>query len=214
MAKYNHRFIAIDSETGGLPSKTKKTVATIDIALTELAMVVIDNETLEILDKQSWLIKPYDPSLIFDKGAEQVSGISKAMCEADGLDLEIVYKAFLKVLKENKIGSKKPILVMQNKGFDTPFLENMFILFGDKLDRYITRVEDTLEWARYKWIEKPKFNLGSIADYCGLEIEQAHRALPDTVLTAEIWIHFMKCLRGEGSSTTEKESTYRENFKF
>jgi len=211
--KYNNRFIALDTETGGLISKAK--LATIDVALTEIAVVVVENEDLSIIDKQSWLISPYDEKLIYTSDAERVSGISKQMCINEGLDIEFVYKSLAKVLKANKVGSRKPILVMQNKGFDTPFIENMFAIFGDSLDKYIERVEDTLDMARFKWPEKPNYKLGSLAEYAGIDLVAAHRALPDTITTAKIWIHFMKCLRGEGEQTQQEESvtTYRENFK-
>jgi len=210
--KYNYNFIVLDTETGGLPSKTK--LATIDIALTEVAVVVIDNESLEVTHKDSWLMKPYDDSCEYNPRAAEVSGITKQMCKVEGLEIEQVYKNLLKVLKANKKGRLKPIMVMQNKGFDIPFIENLFAIFNDNFHNYIECVEDTLEWGRYKWIEKPNFKLGSLADYCGLDLVQAHRALPDTVMTAKIWIHFMKCLRGEGQEVQEESVAYRENFKF
>lgn len=212
MAKYNNRFIALDTETGGLPKNGK--MATIDIALTEAALVTIGNEKLDILSSNSWLIKPYDDNLIYDKGAEKVSGISKEMCEKEGLPIEEVYQNILGVLKDNKLGKNKPILIMQNKSFDTPFIENLFQIFGDDLWKYIERIEDTMHWARYLWVEKPKFNLGSIAEYCELDLVQAHRAEADTLITAKIWIHFIKRLRGENQSTQKVEVKFREKFKF
>lgn len=212
MAKYNNRFIALDTETGGLPKKGQ--MATIDIALTEVALVTVENEKLEIISQGSWLITPYDDNLIYDKGAEKVSGISKEMCKKEGLPIEEVYQNIKGVLEKNKLGRNKPILIMQNKSFDTPFIENLFKIFGDDLYKYIERIEDTLHFARYKWIEKPKFNLGSIAEYCELDLVQAHRALPDTIVTAKIWIHFMKSLRGENQSIQKEEVKFREKFKF
>jgi len=211
--RYDNAFIAIDTETGGLLSKIKKAV--IDIALTEVALVTVENESLEIIDKQSWLVKPYDENVEYTPRAAEVSGISKQMCEKEGLDIELVYKNVLKVLKKAKMGSKKPIIIMQNKAFDTPFLENLFAIFGDDFNNHIDRIEDTLFWARYKWIEKPNYGLGSIAEYCGLDLVQAHRALPDTEMTAKIWIHFMKSLRNEiGGSEQQSVEKFREGFKF
>lgn len=212
MAKYNNRFIALDCETGGLPKSGK--IATVDVALTEVALVTVENEKLDIISQDSWLIAPYDDNLIYDKGAEKVSGISKEMCKKEGLPIEKVYQNILGVLKDNKLGKNKPILIMQNKSFDTPFIENLFQIFGDDLWKHIERVEDTLHWARYRWIEKPKFNLGSIAEYCELDLVQAHRALQDTLITAKIWINFMKSLRGENQLTQKEEVKFREKFKF
>lgn len=210
--KYINTFIALDTETGGFTGAEKP--ATITVALTEVALVVIDNESLEIINKDSWLIKPYADDLIYSPGAEKASGISKQMCINEGIELEDVYKNIVTILKANKNGSQKPILIMQNKKFDTPFIENLFMIFSDDLYKYIERIEDTLHWARYKFIEKPNFKLGSIADYCDLTLTNAHRALYDTIVTAKIWVHFMKYLRGSigGSVEKKEEGTHREGF--
>ena len=215
MARYDHNFIALDTETGGLcNSKTGK--ATIDVALTEIALVTIDNEKLEIIGQDSWLIKPYDDNLLYDPRAAAVSGIDKALCEKEGLEIDVVYKAVLKTLKAGKVKSKKPILIMQNKGFDIPFMENLFKLFDDDLWKHISAVEDTLVWARYKYIEKPSFALGSIAEMLNIDLVNGHRALPDTITTAKIWIKFMQLLRGEGAKAVEevKEVRIRETHDF
>lgn len=211
--KYNYRFIALDTETGGLPSKIK--AATIDIALTEIAVVAIENESLEVISKDSWLIKPYDDSCEYNPKAAEVSGITKQMLEKEGLGIEEVYKNLVKFLKDNKKGRLKPIMIMQNKKFDTSFIENLFAIFNDNFHNYIDSIEDTLDWAKKKWIEKPNFKLGSIADYCGIDHPEAHRAAADTLTTAQIWIHFLKCLRGEGQATQEESvEKFREGFKF
>lgn len=212
--KYNNRFVAIDTETGGLPNKNK--VATIDVALTEIAMVSACSESLEILDKVSWLIQPYDPDLEYNPRAAEVSGINKQLCEQEGLDIETVYKNSSKFLKSNKVGSKKPIVIMQNKSFDIPFLENLFSIFKDDFNKYVERFEDTLHWSRVKFVELPNFKLGTIANESGIELTEAHRALPDTISTMKIWLHFIKCLRCEGGSGNKQESVnkVRNGFKF
>ena len=217
MAKYNNRFIALDTETGGLCSKTKS--AFIDIALTEIAVVAIDNESLEIIDKNSWLIAPYDDNLEYNAEAAKVSGITKQMVIKEGLNVEDVYKNLVKFLKSHTQAKTKPIIIIQNKSFDLPFLENMFAIFNDNFHSYIERVEDTLIWARMKWIEKPNFKLGSIAEYCKLDLVNAHRAMPDTITTALIWIEFMKSLRGKNINTSENKeeinnNNFRTKFKF
>ena len=106
---YKNRFLISDVETGGLFSA--KNPATISVALTEIAVITVDNEKLEILSKDSWLIKPYADDLIYNPKAAEVSGISKQMCEAEGLGIELIYENFKKILKDNKIGRQKPILI-------------------------------------------------------------------------------------------------------
>lgn len=209
--EYKNRFLISDVETGGLFSA--KNPATITVALTEIAVITVDNEKLEILAKDSWLIKPYAEDLIYHPKAAEVSGISKQMCEEKGLDVELVYKNFKKILKDNKIGRQKPILIFHNKSFDTEFIKNLFVIFNDDLFSYIDRIEDTLEWSRLKFISKPNFKLGSVAEYCNLELIDGHRAEIDTTTTAKIWIHFMECLRGKGQEVQEESVAFRENFK-
>jgi len=80
---------------------------------------------------------------------------------------------------------------------------------------YIERIECTLQWSRLKFIDKPKFNLGAVAEIFGLDHTQAHRALPDTIKTAEVWIKLMKSLRSEGTSSEKtEEKRFRKTFKF
>jgi len=213
--KYEQNFIVMDTETGGLPTMLKKQ-ATIEVALTEVAIVVVDNKSLEIIRKDSWLIKPYDTELIYDKGAEIASGISKKMCETDGVDIKEVYTQLKTAFIKGKSGNNKPILVFHNKSFDTPFIENLFKLFDDDLWKWISRIEDTMEWCRLKWVEKPNFKLGGCASYMGLDLVQAHRALPDTIITAKIWINLIKALRNESSEVVKetKLKRFRDHFKF
>lgn len=214
MATYNNRFIAVDTETGGLPDRLKKE-ATLEVALTEIALVSVNNENLTIEDKDSWLIKPYSDDLIYDIGAEKASGISKKMCERDGIDIEEVYSNTKAFLLDQHIKKIKPILIIQNKSFDVPFIDNMFKIFKDSLFNYIERVEDTMEWSRLTWPLEGKHSLGVIAQRCGLDHTQAHRALPDTIITADVWIYFMRNLRGQAiGGSNEKPKRFRDNFKF
>lgn len=215
MAGYNNRFVALDTETGGLPDKLKKE-ATIEVALTEIALVSIDNEKLEVDKKASWLIKPYSDDLIYDPFAAKVSGISKQLAEKEGLDIEVVYNNTKTFLLKETDKSCKPVLVIQNKSFDTPFIVNLFKIFEDDLFKYIDRIEDTMVWSRMKWPSESKHNLATIAQRCGLDHVEAHRALPDTIITADVWIYFMKHLRGDitGNQVESKPKRFRDTFKF
>lgn len=211
---YNNRFIVADTETGGIPAQLKKK-ATLEVSLTEIAMVAVDNEKLEILNKDSWLIKPYLDDLIYEPMAAKVSGITKQMCEKEGMDIETVYKNVKSFILKETVKTCKPIFVMQNKSFDIPFFQGLFELFDDDFFKYIDRVEDTMEWSRMRWPMESKHNLGVISQRCGLDHTESHRALPDTIITAEVWIYFLKHLRGEiGSKTEQKPKRFRDTFKF
>jgi DNA polymerase III epsilon subunit-like protein len=215
MAKYNNNFVVVDCETGGLPSREKKP-ATTGVALTEIAAVVINNENLEIISEHNWLVKPhYLPDLIYNPEAEKVSGISLELLENKGIPIEDVQKEFSKVLCNSKLKSKKPQLVGQNiLDFDLPFFDNLYKMHKQDLYKDIDKkIWDTLEISRLKFVELTNFKLGTIADACDLDLVQAHRALPDTIATAKIWIEFLKCLRGQGVGKVE-EVRFRETFQF
>lgn len=211
---YNNCFIVCDTETGGLPSKLKK-VAFDEVALTEIAFVVVDNESLSIIDRFSCLIKPYNDDLIYDPFAAKVSGIDKELCEKEGVDVEEAYKQVRKFLKKH-LGTKKGFLVGQNFiNFDIPFIENFFkYCKGDMWKVFSTDIKDTMITSREKWPSESKHNLPIICERLGITYVEAHRALPDTEMTAEVWIEFMKLLRGEGKIQNEQKEEKRHRVEF
>ncbi len=210
--EYKNFFIVCDTETGGIPNKN--TPATISIALTEIAFISVENKGLEIKNQLNFLIKPYAEDLIYNPEAAKVSGITKESCEKEGIEIEEAYKSCVKFLKEHTLGRQKPIMIFHNKKFDIPFIENLFQIFNDSLNNYIESSHDTLEWARLKYKSLSNFKLGAVAEACELDLVQAHRALQDTLITAKIWINFMKSLRGENQLTQKEEVKFREKFKF
>ena len=215
MADYKNTVFVCDVETGGLPSALKKR-AVHEVALTEIAFVVLDNVSLEIVDKKSWLIKPYHSDLIYDPKAAEASNITKEMCEEYGEDIKLVFKEILAMIKKNKRGSKKPILAGQNIiKFDLEFIENLFEYCGQDISKHFdAEVFDTMIWSRYRWPEEGKHNLAVIAERSGLEHTQAHRALPDTIITANIVSQMISNLRGNGCVGEEKkEVRFRETFE-
>jgi DNA polymerase III alpha subunit (gram-positive type) len=119
-----------------------------------------------------------------------------------------------KGLKSGKFA--KPILVGHNiTGFDNKFLEKMFE-YGNKnlWDVVDKNVEDTMYLSRYKWYDDSiaNFQLTTCCNKAGVELIQAHRALPDTKATARLFIEHIKSLRSQGSVQETKK--VRETFKF
>jgi len=211
-------FAVVDVETGGLLTKEKKAVY--DIALTEIAIVIVDSN-LEIVHKDSWLIKPYNDAE-YQPGAEKVSGISKKMCEEDGVDIEFACKEFIKVAKKYKVHSKPPTLVGHNYiKFDKFFVENFLAYCGEDINKYFNKEpEDTIKFARMKKPEASGYSLGESCVGAEINLVQAHRALPDTIATAELWISYLKGLRGLNSPKKSKkgkkekpEKRFRQKFE-
>jgi len=210
--KYNNIYLVTDVETGGLPDKLKK-LATHEVALTEIAFVAIDSETLEIVDQKSWLFKPYKDNLVYEPEAAQVSGISLDFLKENGLEMKDAFKDICKFLSFQKRGRNLPKIVGHNiKNFDLPFIEGLFEINDTDISQYFNGdVYDTMDWARDKWIEG-KFNLQAVCQRFGIEHVSAHRALPDTIVTAKVFIQFIKLLRAE--QIAEKKEKFRDSFKF
>jgi DNA polymerase III alpha subunit (gram-positive type) len=250
-------FAVFDVETGGLLNGGVQAVY--EMALTEIAIVIV-SPNLEIIDQDTWLIRLYEDDLIFTQKAEEVSHISKQMCENEGMDIRVAQKEVKKFLQKHKVGSAKPSLVGHNVlNFDSYFIENFFEYCGDDIFKYVKpnkegkkaydliesvagklqkedpesplidelvlamskckRVEyfDTLEMARQKWGEATGYSLAACLVSAGTTLLQAHRALPDTVATAKLFILFMKGLREElGGKAVEEVKTerFRKNFEF
>jgi len=200
-------IVVYDFETGGLNSQKH--------AVTEVAMVRIDGETLEITGSYTSLIKPYNKEYI--DAALEVSGITMSMLEEEGKDVMEVIEEILDFLDESKSSSSKPILAGHNiDSFDNGFLEELFAMRKKKVDKYVnkTLTIDTLKWSRLKWLESPNFKLGQCCSNAGVVIKEAHRALPDTEANAKLVISFLKLLRGEVSAGEVKKERFRKTFKF
>lgn len=207
-------WISCDVETGGLLSKGKKAV--FDVALTEIALVAI-NQDLEIVEKQSWLIKPYSDTAEYNKNAEIASGISKEMCEKDGKDIKEVMKEVIQFLKRHKDGSRLPVMLGHNfVAFDSAFIANFFEYCKEDFTKYIQdEPEDTIKWARICWTDSANYKLGTCCDNANVTLLNAHRALADAVATAELWVYFLKNLRGMGGNKqVEQEVRFRDGFEF
>ena len=212
-SKYQ-RFISIDVETGGLPNKDKRAV--FDIALTEVGMVVV-SENLEILDTFSILIKPYKEGLIYDKGAEVASGISRQMCEENGEDINIACSKMIEFIKKHKFKGKLPIFVGHNIiSFDSEFIINLFEFCEQDLFKYVQGdIEDTIKWARLMFLESTNYKLGTVCQNLDITLQDAHRALVDAESTARVWIKMLKNLRGMNNTTqtTVETHQFRKGFE-
>ena len=212
--KYDQPIIVTDVETGGLPSKLKK-AATLEVALTEIAFVVIDNVSLEIIDQSSFLFKPYSKDLIYDPEAAKVSGISLSMLEEKGIPMEKAFSDIDKFLSRYIKGRNKPYLCGHNvQNFDLEFIVNLFELNKKDISKYFDDfILDTLWLSRLAIVENPKFNLAACCEYYGIEHVQAHRALTDTTVTAKLLIEILKRMRSQ-SVEGKVEKKFRHTFEF
>ena len=127
---YYGRYIVFDLETGGKDPRKN--------AITEVAMIAIDSDSLEEVGRYETLISPYDA--IYTAEAEAISGIPFELLKRDGKPIEKVFEELLDFLEVHKVGSKKPVLSGHNiDDFDMDFLKyQLFDRFKKKMSRYVS----------------------------------------------------------------------------
>jgi DNA polymerase III epsilon subunit-like protein len=202
--------IVIDFETGGLLFDKNP--------ITEIGVLAIDFFDFKKLGEYSSLVKPYDDTLIYDKGAAEATGITREKCEKEGKECKIVWKEFLDFVSISQVskGAKwKPIIIGHNIGFDIGFLLIQAELHKTDLSKYFDGfktpkgefVPFTFDTQRLSYVslgnDKDLLNnkLGTVAAAFGVELFDAHRALADVHATADVFIEHGLRTRNSGKST-------------
>jgi len=205
----SQNYIVFDFETGGLDSKKH--------AITEVAMLAIDGESLEEIDRYSSFIQPYS-GLEYSQEALDITGITMDMINT-GKTAKQVANDMVKFFKATGIGRKKPILCGHNIiAFDIPFMEVLFTENKKDLYKSINEHEflDTMWMSRHIWTDPSmKHNLTVSCEREGVEIIDAHRAINDVAANTELLKSYLKRMRGAGEISTNKDQhNYREDFNF
>ena len=153
-------LVVVDVETTGRDPKMAD--------LVEIAAVRIKNG--KIADRWSTLVDPGRPVI----GAQMHGLTDKDLKRAP--TPQAAARAFLDFAGDS-------ILVGHNVGFDLGFLEEA-LAEGFRFDfgTYL----DTLTLTREAYPDLESYKLGDISRFFGIELQNAHRALPDTEATAEL----------------------------
>lgn len=207
-------YLVLDVETGGIITKDK--LAVLDVALTEIALVMV-NADLEIVGKYSALIKPYSKTAEYTDKAAEISGITKDMCINEGITIQEAIADTIDFITTYSSG--KPMMVGHNLiGFDSFFMENMFLFCGDDIYKYVQKkMTDTLDEAHKIFPESDNYQLGTICRNFEVELVDSHRALPDTIANAEVWIKMLgnaRGLSGDSGSINHHRIRHDSNFKY
>lgn len=191
-------LVVSDTETGGLPNKTKR--AFWDVALCEVAFVVVDCVELRCIDEYSALIKPYyKEGLEYNPQALEANHITIEAMQTNGVDVKEAYASSRNMLKKYSNERIGAILCGHNfQGFDMPFYEGLFEFNKDNVYNYVSFVEDTMKLAYYRSLEQENFKLATCCRQEGVTLINAHRALDDTRATAQLMIQYLRHLRGSG----------------
>jgi len=240
MAKNNNYIVCIDFETGGLDPRTH--------AITQIGMEILDPLTLKSIKTYSDYIKPYpkkerssgkvkklvsknkkEENYLYDEKALSYTNITMDLLEEKGKPIQVVLENAINVLKEaNPSGSRnyKPILLGQNFGFDTGFLQHMFEYGKEGLNKYVTTYKDyygnyqpvymdTQYLSRQYFSENSRVTsvkLGLVSDELGVELIESHNALNDVKATSEIFSKYMMNMRSESSLSKTKDEKSRKHF--
>lgn len=210
---YKNNFAVFDLETGGLIKKDGWIPP-----ITEIAICAVSND-LNDIEEYSTLIVPYKEDSQYESVALQVSNITLQMCREKGKDADEVIKDLIALFTRLKANGKKPVLAGHNiDEFDIIILDNFFTEHKLDISKYVETkfTIDTKWWGRMKYPDNSGYTLGDCLQQEGIDIVNAHRALVDTRANKDLFVKWMKCLRGEGNvaSATENKSKFRTKFKF
>lgn len=211
MAAKVNNYIVIDFETGGL-SEEKSPIM-------EIAMIAIDGDTLEEIDRFESFCKSYD-NLIYEPGALKANGLSVEEVNKKGLSVEeLVEKIIEFILIANTSNSKthKPIFVAHNAKFDFKFFNYIFKRQKQDVFKYLDEdIIDTVKLARMMFgIDIENHKLGTVCQKAGIDLSDAHRAMSDTQATAEFLILCINKMRSIGTvAANREEEIVKEKFQF
>lgn len=169
----------------------------------------------------------YGLNQVYTKGAFLHTNTTVEKLENLGQEAKQVCLEIIDLFESIKSSSKfhKIILVGHNVIYDIPFLQYLFKLFNKDLDKYIEGYRDAygnfqpvffdtqyLSRAR-STDEKLKHNLTDVAFREGIELIDAHNAMPDTLATKNVFVSFLHSFRNSKLSNNQSESTQISKFR-
>ena len=162
MVKAGAEFVIVDVETTGTNAEMAD--------LVEVAAVRVKGG--KVTDRWSTFVNPGRP--IF---GNQMHGITDKDVKGAPSPAEAAKKALAFVGDATLVG--------HSVGFDIAFLE---AALGDGTRVEKGRYLDTLTLARDGYPDLPSYTLGELSRFFGIQLQQAHRALPDAEATAELLV--------------------------
>ena len=164
-------FCVFDIETTGLNKKYEK--------ITEIAVCKVKDG--KIMDEFTTFVNP--EKHIPDE-VQKLTHITDDMVK-DSPTIEEVLPQFIEFTKDS-------ILVAHNSSFDVGFMAHFAA--EQKLE-FSPYVIDTLTIARENYTSVENHKLGTLAEFLGVELEGAHRAINDTRATAKVFIKMIEDLK-------------------
>jgi DNA polymerase-3 subunit alpha (Gram-positive type) len=170
-------FVVFDIETTGLYAEKDK--------ITEIGAVKLLNG--KVTDTFSTFI---NPGIAIPEFITKLTGINDAMV-ADAPGIEAALDRFLAFVGDLPV-------VAHNASFDTGFIKYQARAAGRKFDNAII---DTLQMSRNLFPKLSRHKLDVVAKHLGIKLENHHRAVDDSMATAEIFLKCLELLREKGVET-------------
>lgn len=167
-------FVVFDLETTGLnPQKDK---------ITEIGAVKIKEG--KVISRFSAFV---NPGITIPSFIVKLTGITDEMV-MEAPPIEQALNEFMEFIEGT-------VLVAHNANFDVSFIKHNAKLMGEKIrNPYI----DTLELCRKMFPELGKYKLNIVAKHLGIELENHHRAVDDSMATAKIFLYCIDVLKEKG----------------
>lgn len=226
MNKFINNYVITDFETSGLSCQKNAAV--------EFACVVLSGRNYEQILAYDNIIKPYDEKLTYDQAAINIHGLTKEICQRDGVTLQQLADDIELVCKEAAQGCSpyaKPVLVGHNILFDVPFFCDILargkkdiskLLDGanDRYGNFVPNVIDTEQLCKnaegFTNDASLRFKLGLCCTRFGIQLIDAHRAMNDVMATKELFVQLMTRLRSEGGAVLAENGevdSFRKKFQ-
>ena len=179
--------LVIDTETTGLSPRFNKTLTV------GLLLIDVERNFLNILDSNHIFIKhdKYNAT----KGAMSVNKIDLIQHNQIAVPPQKACNQINNFIEKNVLHNIP--LVGHNIQFDRGFLNSLFDQ-GDTLNKFHHEHEDTMWiWRNLQKENKVpcgRANLGTVANYFGIDYTKAHDALADCEVTAQVYQNLLKII--------------------
>ena len=182
-------YCILDLETTGISYITEK--------ITEVGIVKIKDG--KQIDSFECFVNPEKP---IPQEVVDITHITDEMVK----DAETIDKVIPKII--DFIGDS--VLVAHNADFDISYLKYNFEKYGYKLENsYI----DTLRLSKAVFPDLKRFKLGLIAEYLGIEVEVAHRALDDVITLHKVFNHIVERTKDlDGTTIDDFDNKFERDY--
>ena len=186
---FDDTFVVFDLETTGLNPGSDSII--------EFGALKIENG--EITDRFSTFV---NPSRKIPPRITELTGINDTMV-ADAPKIADAFADF-----KDFVGDA--VLVAHNAEFDMGFVNATARRLGIQFSNIYL---DTLKLSRMLLPSLSRHKLGVVAEYLGVSLENAHRAVDDAGATAEIFLKFLGMLRNQGCATLQDINEFANDKK-